>query len=61
MLLAAMNANNTTPARVNNKAVLAPVLGSCAPVLFSTGTSGEVNLSVFVTVIGLPLYVYVTV
>ena len=58
MLLAAMNANNTTPARVNNKAVLAPVLGSCAPVLFSTATSGEVIVSLIsVTVVVVPLYV----
>ena len=58
MLLAAMNVNNTTPARVNNKAVLAPVLGSCAPVLFSTATSGELSLSVIaVPVVLFPLYV----
>ena len=58
MLLAAMNANNTTPARVNNKAVLAPVRGSCAPVLFSTATSGELSLFVIaLPVIGVPLYV----
>lgn len=58
MLLAAMNANNTTPARVNNKAVLAPVLGSCAPVLFSTGTSGELSLLVITVLdVVVPLYV----
>ena len=57
MLLAAMNANNTTPARVNNKAVLAPVLGSCAPVLFSTGTSGEVSALLLVELFVALLYV----
>ena len=57
-LLAVNTPKRTIPASVTMSAPLLPVDGSCAPVLFSTGTSGELFFSVIATPgVVVPLYV----